>query len=517
MPEIYRALIYVLLVAIPALYVARKTLRPFVDDGEISLWSQAWLFSTLAVFMSGSILTFSALIVGLSIYIHKRSRAPHYFFLVLLLTAPALGINIGIPGLIGSLTDLTAARIFSLAFLLPSAIRLLNEPRRQPRNFIDGLFWMLTGLMMLLSARNAGPTDILRGLANLTMDVVLPYYVFSRRLQTVAGLRTALSAFVFATLPFAASGAIEFARGWRIYNAVFDQWGITLVQAYLYRDGMLRASVTAVEAIAFGFVCMVAIGCLLGLRTPENRERMMSVALGVLVVGLICALSRGPWLGSILLVLIFATMTRLAVPNLVKIGLGLAIVCVPLMLSSAGERVYRLLPFVGSVETANEDYRAKLIEVSTAVIARNPFFGARTYLAAPEFRQMIQGQGIIDIVNTYVAIALEFGLVGLFLFLALFVAMGFSLLYKLMGTFGQDATLLRALMAILAAIGFTIATVSSVSFIPLFYWTFAGICVSALSLRMNDVIETEVTAASTPSLIVLGGRNMPPISIKEGV
>jgi len=78
------------------------------------------------------------------------------------------------------------------------------------------------------------------------------------------------------------------------------------------------------------------------------------------------------------------------------------------------------------VDAYNVAYRERLAEVSWQLIQENPFFGDPLFLSRME--SLRQGQGIIDLVNGYAAIALPHGLVGLGLLLGFFcVGMGSAL------------------------------------------------------------------------------------------
>lgn len=502
MPEIYRALIYILAVSLPVLYVAQLALRSFVDPAELRIWRNCWFLGTFALFVSGSVLAYGLLILALSIYAHKSLSAPYNLFLVLLFTAPAIGVNVAIPGLIGSLIDLSPARIFALAFLLPSAFLLFRKPRPPNRVMADTLFGVFILLLVVLSGRHGSLTYELRAVAVIALDMVLPYYVFSRALASIADVRRTLAAFIFGALPFAATGAFEFVRGWRLYNTVIEQLGMELVQPYLFRDGMLRASVTAIEPIAFGFVCMVAIGFLLANKNLIRDRFLFPATLCIAGAGLAAGLSRGPWLGAAVLLLIVAAASRRGVLNIVKASVAVGLICVPLLFTSAGERIVRLLPFVGSVDKDNEEYRTRLVDVSMNIVARNPLFGSAQYRDAPELAEIIQGQGIVDIVNTYVAIALEYGLVGLAAFLAIFLNIGLRLVGASLRSDGEYANLIRALAGTLVAIILTIGTVSSVSVIPYIYWALAGLCVAAL--RASHTVVVEAPDRPEPTMTVLG-------------
>src|SRR5262249_38183537 len=202
-----------------------------------------------------------------------------------------------------------------------------------------------------------------------------------------------------------------------------------------------------------------------------------AIALAILGAGLMATVSRGPWVGTAVLVVVYLATSPNAVANLTKFSIIGAIVLVPLLLTPFGDRLLDLLPFIGSVDAGSVTYRQRLFDNAILVIERNPWFGSRDFLLTPEMQEMLQGQHIVDVVNTYLAIALDSGLVGLGFFLSFFVTVliGLWRLLKLevvrktgLGTY------VRALMATLLAILVTIATVSSIDYVPYVYCSFAG-------------------------------------------
>ena len=140
-----------------------------------------------------------------------------------------------------------------------------------------------------------------------------------------------------------------------------------------------------------------------------------------------------------------------------------------------------LLPFIGKTEQGNVDYREKLITNSMIVIQRNPWFGSTDFLDTPEMESMRQGQGIIDIVNHYIGITLQTGFVGLGLFVGFFALtlIGiFRAMRKIPDKDSEEYLLGRVLLATILAILVIIFTVSSISFIPIVYWSVAGMGVA---------------------------------------
>jgi hypothetical protein len=133
--------------------------------------------------------------------------------------------------------------------------------------------------------------------------------------------------------------------------------------------------------------------------------------------GLIAAYSRGPWLVAIVTYYAYLLLGK---NGLSRVAASLGIVAVAagvLMLTPVGDKIVAALPFVGSVDEDTVDYRKQLAEASWRLIQLNPVFGNPLVLQDMEDIRAIQGEGIVDLVNTFAAVALFNGLVGLALFL----------------------------------------------------------------------------------------------------
>ena len=498
LPENIRALVYVLAVALPVFWVASRLMQPIVERREFALWRNAWIVTTVAAFLLPDFLLFAFCLGLLSLYLHRQRIDCTYLYLVLVLAAPAVNIDVGLFGIINKIVDLTPARVLALAFLLPSALVLF---RRGPMQFdvVDKLVLVYILLLVALSARVENLNHVGRMSVVLILDIALPYFVFSRAFRKSGEIKKAAAALVVGTLPFAATGVFEIARGWRVYNSIVEHWGVYLAVPYLFRDGLLRASVTSIEAIAFGVACMVGIGCLLALRDSRRTAPWWAAGLGIIVSGLLASISRGPWVGAMLLAIIFTVTARRGLSNLTRTFAGFMLVLPALLATSFGDRLYRLLPFIGSVERSNEEYRHRLYEISLTLIGRFPYFGSPSYLLEPDMQQLIQGQGMIDVVSAYLGIALEYGLVTLLVFLLVASGVGFQLL-RTLAQRSADDILVRAMLATLVALLFTFCTVSSVSVIPTLYWSITG-----LSLGLCRAIAQVKCQQAGPEMKVVGG------------
>jgi O-antigen ligase len=198
------------------------------------------------------------------------------------------------------------------------------------------------------------------------------------------------------------------------------------------------------------------------------------------------------------MLMMYIATGRQAFKRLMLLALA-GVLALPLLaIVPGGQKVLDLLPFIGSVDVDNITYRQRLFDNAIIVIQRNPLFGSFDYRNTPEMQSMIQGEGIIDIVNTYIGVALSFGLVGLTLFVAFFATVLLGI-RKAMRSFPKDdetRRLGRALLATLVGILVTIVTVSSITIIPVVYWSVAGLGVAYIQMTRRLKHTSTAVAAS---------------------
>src|SRR5205823_14929014 len=131
-----------------------------------------------------------------------------------------------------------------------------------------------------------------------------------------------------------------------------------------------------------------------------------------------------------------------------------------------------------------------------------PVCGSYDFLELPVMQQLRQGQGIIDIVNTYLWVALESGLVGLALFCGFFLWVGAGILRgmrSLGSRAGELHVLGRALFATLAGILLIISSLSSIESVPYLYWSVAGLGVAYARMLVLARSATPAPAGLQPA------------------
>jgi O-antigen ligase len=484
MPEYIRALVVILILASLVFSFTSRLTIGIVSAADTSRRRNLWIGMTLVAFLSHSFWLYALAFCVTTYIVSRREDNRSALFLSLLFIVPTNSVQIPGLGAINYLFELNHLRLLILVVLAPMFFTLIqrsNTPRIghfwQDRCFLA--FLLLATIMQL---RATTLTDTLRQGFYAFTDVFLPYYVLSRTLRDLEGFRSALWGFVIAAMILAAIGFFEVSRHWLLYRSMLDELGLTLgFTGYLGRGGLLRASASTGHPIALGYVMVVAIAFYAYLKDDVRSRLNRRIGGLTLAVGLIAPLSRGPWVGAMASLVTFIWTGPQAFKRLAALAMIGTLALATAAVLPGGEKVTGLLPFVGKTEKYNIDYRESLLENATIVIKRNPWFGSVDYLTAPEMQRMRQGEGIIDIVNTYIGIALEYGLVGLGLFVGFFVLILNGIYKAMRESRSRDDEMYRlgrALLAALVGILVTIFTVSSITIIPIVYWSVAGLGVA---------------------------------------
>jgi O-antigen ligase len=480
MPEHLRTLIVILVLATTAFAFAHRTVCTITKARDYTRRRNLWFALTLTAFLSYNFWLYTLIAIPLLIYANLRETNPPALFFFILFALPAATIPIPGMGLVNIFIDLSHARILELFILLPAFFVLIQ--RRSTLAFgrtgpdkVLAVYILLTTALYL---RDSSVTATLRVGFDMFIDVFLPYYVVSRSLKDMQAFRDALLSLVLAIMVVALMAIFEASRHWLLYYSLLGVLGLGRDLGYQERTGMLRAIVTAGHSIALGYLMVVGMGLYLFLKRSIRIKFIRWLGMALLAAGLIAALARGPWIGAVVLLAVFIATGRNAVPRLAGLAAAAVLALSLIAVLPGGEKVINILPFIGSTDKGSIDYRADLFNHSMIVIKRSPWFGSVNYLETPEMESLRTGLNIIDIVNTYIQVALETGFIGLGLFISFFALILLGI-YRTMRSIrdrnSEERLLGRALLATLIAILVIIFTVSSIAIIPIVYWSVAGL------------------------------------------
>lgn len=506
MSEPLRALVVLLGLTLPCLWLARRPMTTLaIRDEDYRRRAALWVGLLVAAYLGHSYWLYAPVMVAALLVARRHERQPLAMFLLLLFVIPPFPARIaGVAGL-QQLVELTHPRLLSVVLLGPAWWLLRRDPRSEPFGSALGDKCLLGYLVLQLALQLPGDTltNTLRYAVYAFTDAFLPYYVASRALRDLPAARDIVGSFVLAIALLSPIAAFEFGKHWLLYSSLPDHmqvgpWGMG---NYLSRDGSLRALASTGHSLVLGYLMVIAIALYPFVRRslPPAGQRLLLVAL---VVGILAPVSRGPWVGACAAL---AVLLLTGPHKLRRIGrataLGVLVVGV-LMMTPLSERIIALLPFVGEVDDFNVTYRQRLFNASLAVIAYNPWLGSMDFLSAPEMQEMIQGEGIIDVVNSYLGVALAYGGVGLALFCGVFAAGIGRVLFGLARLpAGHEAhDLGRGLLAALVGVLVTIATVSSINNIPIVYWLLAGLASGYGHLVRQAAASVQRQAPARPAV-----------------
>lgn len=478
MPEHIRALIFILFIATPVYLYAKKAVGPMFMPEEFVRLRNAWVAITLFAFLSHNFWLFIVLSSAYLLYVAKSEQNKFALYFALLIVIPPMSDRIP------SLFDVSYIRILSLTILLPYFIAFRGSPdnpsygKSLAEKFMLGYMLLATILMM----RGTTVTDALRfGFHGFT-DIFLPYFAASRAIKDFEQLKKVMIAFIFACFIAAAIGAFEFSSGWLVYSTLPDALHIDWnLGNYLGRGDSIRAFASLGHSLVFGFVTMVALGFYLFIAPSIKNITLRYAGFGLIFAGLVSALSRGPWVGSAVLLLVATAFGKNAIKRLSIIAVLVFFALPILNFVPGGEKVIDLIPFVGQTDKANVDYREKLIDKSMLIIEKYPLFGVYDATKEPEMADMVQGEGIVDIVNTYLGVMLGNGLVGLGLLLGYYTLLTLTIfkgMRRIADRNSAEYLCGRTLFATLLAVLVTIFTMSGIGVVPAVYWSLAGLIFS---------------------------------------
>ena len=345
------------------------------------------------------------------------------FWLLLLLFPPVSLSTDGLGGF-NRVLDLNHLRILSLIVLVPAAVSLAgNRHIRIPTamRWTDLMVLSFPLLRVVTSAPTSTLTTSVRMVVELMLDVLLPYYVTTRGLRSAADLKFVASRMALGFAWLAVVALLETVLRKNVYTELEFIYGVRWTASHqLWRGPFLRVDGTTPQPIIMAFVMLCAFAMWAWLRaTGSVALREGRIVATLLFLAFLLTWSRGPLLGFAGLLLCLAALRWMAPMKFLWIVIGVAACGGIAVAVGADAYVYELLKSMfGSSEadTSSIDYRRRLLEASVALIKQSPVWGVPNYTAY--LQDLRQGEGIIDLVNTYVAVMLSAGLVGLACFLS---------------------------------------------------------------------------------------------------
>jgi O-antigen ligase len=509
----FKELIVVLGISAIGFLFLKPIALQFTAEADFNRRRNLWFILTCVGFISPNIWLYLLVAAPLMWRAGRKDSNPIALYLVLLHVIPPVAVSIPFPG-INTLFEISNYRLLSLCVLIPTIWRLRKDTAARDVRGLEGMDVLLLAfgaLQILVFIRPDTPTafllhdsatNLLRRVFLFSIDIYALYYAVSRSCSSKAKIVDAMAAFCVVCCVMALEAVFETVKHWLLFQGLalqFSPGDVGMRLAYLLRDGVLRAQASAGHPLALGYLLAVAFGFWLYLR-PQMESRLRRAAIAIILgAGLVAAYSRGPWIGAITIYLVRIALDPRAFGRLARATAGVIVVSGVIALTPIGHRIATVLPFLGgSVDVGDLDYRQRLAGISWNLVMNHPFFGDQDFIS--KMQEMRQGQGIIDIVNTYAGTALEYGLVGLGLFV------GFMLLamikgYRFMRDIrDRDGDLARLGSCMLACIMGTMLMIYNSSFVfgyEKMFYVLAGLTAAYCRYGMT---QSAMTPAKEPTL-----------------
>lgn len=513
MPYFLKLAIVTLFLGGLTLVVAKPVALQFMEAADFRRRRNIWLLLTAAAFICSSFWLFVLIAAPALYWGGRKDSNPIAFYLFCMNVIPAVSVEIPTAGL--GINELFAVNIFmllSLCVLVPTALRLRKVNADQNAHTFGAMDWVLLAYGVLQVALFVPPdlashvvlqnslTGDLRTAFILIVTIYLLYYVASRSANSRGAITDAMAAFCLSCTIMAVIATFEALKHWPLYTELYVKWEpVALIDQYLTRGGSLRAEASAGHPLALGYLLAIALGFCLCLQSAlKSRMHKLLVPM-VLCAGLIVTFSRGPWMGAIVIYVVYALLRRKRMSELFGAAAILLIAIALIGLSPLGDRIASMLPFMGGqVGAGSLTYREILAARCWQLILAHPFFGDQ--LAYLHMQDLRQGQGIIDIVNTYLFVTLFYGLAGITLFVGFFL-MGLRKVWAARAVW-RHADPAAALIAssIVACVVGTLFMLLDCSFIlgyvPMFY-TLAGLSSACFRLAQTEKASNPVAIQTT--------------------
>jgi hypothetical protein len=485
-----KALVVVLVLTAPIWVLAKRLFSSQSKPGEFARRRNLWVFLTIAGMLAPSIWLYLLLATPAILWTGRRESNPAALYILLCFVIP--NVSVPLPSIIvNELFSMNNQRLLALTLVFPALLRARRERyaravlSQEPARRFDSMDFFLAAyvlLTILLFIPYESVTHTLRRTTLAVIDIGFLFALWSRLTSKHEVMRDCMGAWVISGMLMSVLAVFEAGRSWLLYAPIAERWGAPNDFAFLLRAGVLRAQVSTGHSLTLGIWLATAWSLFLYIQSTWTKKSSRMIVGLILIAGLGASMARGAWMAAIFATLVFFLLNPKGLTTAIKAIGAAAFVFGLFLLSPFGERFIQLLPFVGTIESGNVEYRQRLFERSMELIWESPWFGDPFVMLQME--SLRQGQGIIDLVNGYLVIALFHGLVGLFLFA------GFLLLALRKGrhtwrTFrragDEDATLLGA--ALLAAMLGTVLFIATAGVDPMTYML-AGL-LSAYAWRLR--------------------------------
>lgn len=368
--------------------------------------------------LCGNALIFYAYLL-VAVAFNARSRATlAATYLLMLPMIPALGQQTAAGDVY--LLPISAIGAMNLGALIGVAVT--PKQRAFVRPGYDIAVLLLIAMFVFIDARGVGAIALARFFFLSVVGFGGPYLLVSRGIASRADLDRALLSLVLAGFLAAVIAVFQTGRHWVLYQTFYQALHVAIpLQSFtsFVRGGLLRTGGPLLDFSVAGVFFAAVLMALPYLKPKFHALRFWGVVAAILG-GLFVTQSRGAWVGAALGFAVmlsyrgrlWQTVALVAVAGLLRFVLFLSL--------SDHSRLAETFGKSGdSAFTA--DYRKNLLSSGLDQVRAHPLTGQPPKQLVANLPDLVQGQHIVDFVNTHLYMAMTTGVPGFLLWLAIWL------------------------------------------------------------------------------------------------
>ncbi|MEZ6171869.1 MAG: hypothetical protein R3B58_02715 [Phycisphaerales bacterium] len=258
---------------------------------------------------------------------------------------------------------------------------------------------------------NAEP-DFRNEMIGRAFDTVIIYFAARLAFTTLADLRSLIFPLALCAVTLGILGAMEALTSRSPYQTLirYHTW-IWVVKDPDYRLGMLRAFGSASHPIYFGIMMSMLTGILWALRPYAKSKQLHLCFILFALIGCLSSLSSGPMMGLVSLIILCSFYYF---PSLIYPALGCLIAASVFVEFASTRHFYNLIDYL-ALNKGTSWYRTRLLEVAWANLGEYWAVGVGSNFPH-HWGQQIDTRQHVDVVNNFIIVALNGGLLGLALY-----------------------------------------------------------------------------------------------------
>lgn len=305
--------------------------------------------------------------------------------------------------------SIAVATVFLISIIVIFSFQTLKTRDFRSLKPSSALEWSVAAFLGWVVVSTCFSTDFWRSADGLRTEyVALILFLFVRTIKSDLLLKIIATAFVISS----ALTAVVVLRQY-FDNAYIAEWG----RPY----GMRSNPLTTAEGFLFVWALVLPR---LNFWKPFQKWGDLIFFL-LLTGGIVGASCRGPWVAALLMLIVFEVLRTKRIPWISLLFTAL-IVSVSLKTNNT-YLSHRVLSIVDTKHDISNNERFYMWRIATKMIARKPVFGYGLKTVKENFKKTEVSLGIAnpqawgEIHNSFLQIAVQHGIIGLILFLAVFV------------------------------------------------------------------------------------------------